>query len=127
MNKNSVIGIILIIGIFVGWFLWMTPSKEEIERQQHIQDSIANVNRQRALEEQQRIMEEEEAAQVAEYQLNNNEVSDEQLRDRYGVFASAVTGEEQIFTIENDLLKITLSSKGAYVPAQFPVFLLGGA
>jgi YidC/Oxa1 family membrane protein insertase len=115
MNKNSVIGIILIIGIFVGWFLWMTPSKEEIERQQHIQDSIANVNRQRALEEQQRIMEEEEAAQVAEYQLNNNEISDEQLRDRYGVFASAATGEEQIFTIENDVLKITLSSKGAYV------------
>ena len=62
MNKNSVIGIILIIGIFVGWFIWMTPSKEEIERQQHIQDSIANVNRQRAFEEQKRIMEEAEAA-----------------------------------------------------------------
>lgn len=115
MNKNSVIGIILIIGIFVGWFIWMTPSKEEIERQQHIQDSIANVNRQRALEEQQRIMQEVEAAQAAVYQTDDTEMSDSQLRDRYGVFASVATGEEQVFTVENDVLKMTMSSKGAYV------------
>ena len=115
MNKNSVIGIILIIGIFVGWFIWMTPSKEEIERQQHIQDSIANVNRERALEEQRRIMEAEEQAQTAVYQSDNEVVTDDQLRDRYGVFASVATGEEKIFTIENDVLKMTMSSKGAYV------------
>ena len=115
MNKNSVIGIILIIGIFVGWFIWMTPSKEEIERQQHIQDSIANVNRQRAFEEQQRIMEEAEAAQAAVYQADNTEITDSQLRDRYGVFTSVARGEEQVFTVENDVLKMTMSSKGAYV------------
>lgn len=115
MNKNSVIGIILIIGIFVGWFIWMTPSKEEIERQQHIQDSIANVNRQRAFEEQQRIMEEAEAAQAAVYQADDTEMSDSQLRDRYGVFTSVARGEEQVFTVENDVLKMTMSSKGAYV------------
>lgn len=115
MNKNSVIGIILIIGIFVGWFIWMTPSAEEIERQQHIQDSIANVNRQRAFEEQQRIMEEAEAAQGAVYKSDNTEITDSQLRDRYGVFTSVAKGEEQVFTVENDVLKMTMSSKGAYV------------
>lgn len=116
MNKNSVIGIILIIGIFVGWFIWMTPSKEEIERQQHIQDSIANVNRQRAFEEQKRIMEEAEtAAQAAVYQADDTEITDSQLRDRYGVFTSVARGEEQVFTVENDVLKMTMSSKGAYV------------
>jgi YidC/Oxa1 family membrane protein insertase len=115
MNKNSVIGIILIIGIFVGWFIWMTPSKEEIERQQHIQDSIANVNRQRAFEEQQRIMEEAEAAQAAVYQADNTEITDSQLRDRYGVFTSVARGKEQVFTVENNVLKMTMSSKGAYV------------
>ncbi|MBO7074733.1 MAG: membrane protein insertase YidC [Bacteroidales bacterium] len=116
MNKNSVIGIILIIGIFVGWFIWMTPSKEEIERQQHIQDSIANVNRQRAFEEQKRIMEEAEAAaQAAVYQADDTEITDSQLRDRYGVFTSVARGDEQVFTVENDVLKMTMSSKGAYV------------
>ena len=116
MNKNSVIGIILFIGIFVGWFIWMTPSKEEIERQQHIQDSIANVNRQRAFEEQKRIMEEAEAAaQAAVYQADDTEITDSQLRDRYGVFTSVARGEEQVFTVENDVLKMTMSSKGAYV------------
>ena len=35
MNKESIIGFTLIIGILVGWTIWMTPSKEEIERQKH--------------------------------------------------------------------------------------------
>ena len=115
MNKNSVIGIILIIGIFVGWFIWMTPSKEEIERQQHIQDSIANVNRERAIQEQKRIMEAEKEAEEAVYQYENNEITDDQLRDRFGVFTTVAKGEEQVFTIENDVLRMKLSSKGAYV------------
>ena len=47
MDKNSLIGIILILGILIGWSVWMTPSKEEIAQQRHIQDSINKVNRER--------------------------------------------------------------------------------
>ena len=115
MNKNSVIGIILIIAIFVGWFIWITPSKEEQERARHRQDSIANVNRERALLEQQRLMEAEKAEQTVVYQSDNVEMSDDQYRDQYGAFATVSKGEEQDFIIENDVMKMTLSSKGAYV------------
>ena len=39
----------------------------------------------------------------------------QQSRDKYGVFASASNGEEQLWTVENDLQRITFSSKGGYI------------
>ena len=116
MNKNSIIGIILIIGIFVGYFLWMTPSKEEIERQRHYQDSIYQANRARLIQDSIRFAEAQRQTEAVVYQSDNNtDLSSVALRDKYGVFATATTGEEHIYTIENDVLKLTLSSKGAYV------------
>lgn len=115
MNKNSVIGIILIIGIFVGWFIWMTPSKEEMERQRQYQDSLYQVNRARFIEDSIRFVEAQKQSEQQLAQPENIEMSDDALRDRYGVFTSVATGEEQVFTVENDVLKMTMSSKGAYV------------
>ena len=115
MNKNSLIGIILIIGIFVGWFIWMTPSKEEIEKQRHIQDSIYRENRVRFIEDSIRFVEAQRQAELSVNQSNKVDETDETVRDKYGVFATATKGEEQLWTIENDVLKMTLTSKGAYV------------
>ena len=47
MDKNSLIGIILILAVLIGWSVWMTPSKEELAQQRHIQDSIYRSNRER--------------------------------------------------------------------------------
>ncbi|MBR5663784.1 MAG: membrane protein insertase YidC, partial [Bacteroidales bacterium] len=116
MNKNSVIGIILIIGILVGWSIWMTPSKEEIARQREYQDSIYRANRERYIQDSIRFVEAQRAAEQQEVaQLTNNEMSDAVMRDKYGVFATTATGEEHIYTIENDVMKMTLTSKGAFV------------
>ena len=116
MNKNSVIGIILIIGILVGWSIWMTPSKEEIARQREYQDSVYRANRERYIQDSIRFVEAQQAAEQQEVaQLSNNEMSDAVMRDKYGVFATTADGEEQFYTIENDVMKMTLTSKGAYV------------
>ena len=115
MNKNSVIGIILIVGILAGWMIWNTPSKEEIARQRHIQDSIYMANRARFVEDSLRIVEEQKRAEQLNAQ-NSESVTDNSVsRDKYGVFTTTATGEEKVYTIENDVLKLTLSSKGAYV------------
>ena len=42
-------------------------------------------------------------------------VQDQQRRDKFGVFASAANGEEQLWTVENDLQSITFSNKGGYI------------
>lgn len=115
MNKNSIIGIILIIGILVGWSIWVTPSKEEIARQREYQDSIYRANRARYIQDSIRFVEAQKQAEQFVYQQDNVEVTDAVMRDKYGVFATAATGEEKTYTIENDVLKLTLSSKGAFV------------
>lgn len=116
MNKNSVIGIILIIGVLIGWMIWVTPSKEEIARQRHIQDSIYQANRERYIQDSIRFAEaQKETEMFVAQQDNDAESSDAVTRDKYGVFASVATGEEQLYTIENDVMRITLTSKGGYV------------
>ena len=116
MNKNSIIGIILIIGILVGWSIWVTPSKEEIEKQRHYQDSIYQVNRARYIQDSIRFAEaQKQAEQVVAQQETIGEMSDDVMRDKYGVFTTIATGEEKIITVENDVMKMTLSSKGAFV------------
>lgn len=116
MNKNSIIGIVLIIGILVGWSIWVTPSKEEIARQREIQDSIYQANRARYIADSIRFMEAQKAAeQQLSTQSETNVASDAVMRDKYGVFTTTAKGEEQLCTIENDVLKMTLTTKGAYV------------
>ena len=116
MNKNSVIGIILIIGVLIGWMIWVTPSKEEIARQRHIQDSIYQANRERYIQDSIRFAEAQKETEMFVAQQDNDvESSDAVTRDKYGVFASVATGEEHLYTIENDVMRITLTSKGGYV------------
>lgn len=115
MNKNSIIGIILIIGILVGWSIWVTPSKEEIAKQREYQDSIYRANRARYIQDSIRFVEAQQQSEQVVYQQDNVEVTDAVMRDKYGVFATTATGEEKTFIVENDVLKLTLTSKGAFV------------
>jgi YidC/Oxa1 family membrane protein insertase len=43
MDKNTIIGLVLIFAIFIAWSVWMSPSKEDIEKQKRIQDSLVMV------------------------------------------------------------------------------------
>ncbi len=113
MDKNSLIGIILILGILIGWSVWMTPSKEEIAQQRHIQDSINKVNRERFVRDS--ISMAEATALMNE---QTTETKDESFANRYaqyGSFAAASTGDNKTLVLENEVLKMSISSKGAYV------------
>ena len=118
MNKNSIIGFILIAAIMVGYTYWMSPSEEELAKRQFVADSIAQVQNQRILEMEMmaKAAEEEEKAEVLEKEsvvIESPEYSD--LQSKYDKFANAAAGEEQNFIIENDLLKLELSNKGGYI------------
>lgn len=113
MDKNSLIGIILILGVLIGWSVWMTPSKEELAQQRHIQDSINEVNRQRYIKDSIAM-----AEAMATMENNQPSTQDESFSARYvqyGSFANASQGEEKTWTLENDVLKVVMSSKGAFV------------
>lgn len=122
MDRNTITGLILIGAIMIGYFLWMSPSREELEAQQRKQDSIASVQ----AEESERKAEREtvlkaredslaQAAPLADSasQASLDSVRKAALQAEYGAFATAIEGEEQFHTIGNDHLKLTLSNKGA--------------
>ena len=114
MDKNSLIGIILILGVLIGWSVWMTPSKEEIAQQRHIQDSINRVNRERFVRDSISMAE----ANAMMNEQKETKTQDETFANRYnmyGSFADASMGDDKTFVLENDVIKMNLSSRGAYV------------
>ncbi|MFT6997063.1 MAG: YidC/Oxa1 family membrane protein insertase [Cryomorphaceae bacterium] len=116
MDKNSVIGLVLIAILLVSYSIFSQPSDEERAAQQRAIDSAA------ALQVEQDAINEIEATAIAE----SNDVADgtflldssgqaevgAELRARYGVLATAAAGESQDIIITTDLLEITFSNKG---------------
>ncbi len=116
MNKNSIVGIILILGILVGWSVWVTPSKEEIERQRHYQDSVIRARKAQYIADSLLLAEEAQKALSEQESLTTDTVAkNDKLRAEYGAFASLAEGEDNRFTVENDVLKVDLSTLGGAV------------
>lgn len=121
MNKNTIIGFILIIGILIGYSLWLTPSKEEMAARQHQLDSIAQVRQaQKVIDSIQFAAQkalEEKNTQTTVILSDTNAVVDnfQQYREKFGSFANAVEGEDKDWMLENDVLKMTINSRGGFV------------
>ncbi len=115
MDRNTIIGFILIILVFIG-FTWLNrPSQEKIEAQKRYQDSIAVVQQQA---EMQAAMAQEQTLQadsLANSTLNADSLQHVQLSNKYGSFAASANGEEQLITLENELIEIKLSTKGGRI------------
>lgn len=111
MDRNSIIGIIIIAGIIILWGVMSKPSKEELEKRKIALDSIRRVQQEQA--EQALIEQEEKADEYKADEIIEEEDADiDALRDRYGSFAEASTGVNEFYSIENDLIKLTISTKG---------------
>jgi YidC/Oxa1 family membrane protein insertase len=117
MNKDNIIGLVLIFGLLIAYSIWVTPSQEEIERKRFVQDSIAQT-RQLHSESLQAARATETAAQqiIPEVlSVEDEQAVRNQLTDRFGSFAQAATGEEVIYYLENEVLRLGISTKGGRI------------
>lgn len=113
MDKNSIIGIVLIAAILVVMGIINKPSKEEQEARRHTLDSLRQVElleRQKSIEQQAQ-PEEQKKDQEAE-EVTSDTVVTKDIIDEYGRFAESAAGKEEFYTIENDVMVLVLSSKG---------------
>ncbi|MDR1373006.1 MAG: membrane protein insertase YidC [Dysgonamonadaceae bacterium] len=110
MDKNTVIGFVLIFLVLIGFSYLNQPSKDQIARQKQYSDSIALILAQQAAEEKAIST---KLAVASENQPDS--LADIRLIENFADFAIAAKGEEQFITVENDLLTLTLSNKGARV------------
>ncbi|MCF6366320.1 MAG: membrane protein insertase YidC [Bacteroidales bacterium] len=120
MDKNQIIGIILIFALLIGYGIYTAPSKEEKAAMQQRQDSISRARaEQLRFDSIKRIQDSIENAKIKETQnIVDTSVVDSvkniNLEKDYGVFANSVNGKEEFITLENQLIKIKFTTKGAY-------------
>ena len=115
MDKNTWIGFLIIAVIIIGFSWIQRPSKEQLVERQRIQDSISMVRMMAA--EAQRISDSLQlvAGAPEEKEIVSVEQQQERLQAAYGTFAPAAQGEDQWVTLQNEKLRLTLSTRGGRI------------
>ena len=106
MDKNSIIGILIIAAILIVWGVVFGPDKTDMEQRQRQQDSLALVLQQQA--EQQQIN--QTIADSA--QTTPSDTPSIQNVEQLGEFSGVATGKQEFITLENDLIKMVISTLG---------------
>ena len=103
MDKKSIIGLVLIFAIFVGYMFWIAPSKEEMAERQRVYDSTlqAQLAEQRAADS---------LAAIEKQQLAAGDSNAASISKGDSIRAAART-----ITIDNGLLNIEVNTLGAQV------------
>lgn len=122
MDRNSIIGLLLIGGILIGWLVMSQPTKEELAQKQRLTDSIAQY------EEAQKVKNEAVAAKavnpvakaaqalaIPDSLMNSDSVKLLLKQQVYGDFAAAAMGENKTIVLENDVFKLNIHSKGGRI------------
>jgi YidC/Oxa1 family membrane protein insertase len=103
MNKNNMIGFVLIALLLIGFSYYNQPSQEEIEAARK-QDSIATALRSNA-----------EKAQKATEAANKAKALAAAQGDTTTLFYSALNGKNQQVVLKNDKVELTFDTKGGII------------
>ena len=116
MDRNSVIGLLLIAAVVVVFSVMNRPSPEEREAMQRQRDSVeqAEAEKQtRAPVPAQPVQ--AEAPPVPDSLAGGDSARVAALVSRLGAFAPAADGEDSVYYIENDLLRVGIGARGGSV------------
>jgi YidC/Oxa1 family membrane protein insertase len=134
MNRNTIIGLVLIFGIFILWSQWMSPPEEDATT-----DTEATTSQDTAQDtpvEEKVLPPVQQAAIPAPAEAITDTTSDlHRLKAVYGPFVKAGTAEEELIVVENDLMKVLISTRGGMISSvelsdyqtydSLPLILLG--
>ena len=101
-DKNSLIGLLLMAVILIVFNTFFLP--EIPKEQEPITTSTENV-----------ITEAQLTRTTVSTPEESNSITSDELKIKYGVFASAANGKDEFQVIENDKLKITVANKGGRI------------
>jgi YidC/Oxa1 family membrane protein insertase len=103
MNKDTIIGFVLIAVVLIGFSWYNQPSAEEIEAAR-LQDSIESVMKEKTVQEQKIAQEKQQVA-----------VDSAALNDTTALFHQAMNGTSQKVVLKNSKLELTLDTKGGII------------
>ncbi len=123
MNKNTIIGLVLIFGIFIGYSYLVSPSQEQLLQQKRKSDSIYLAS-QAKRETEIKALARDRAISVAiekEKILSTGKKLDSLTvlrltkKDELGAFANSSVGKDTLYSIENEVFKIKIASLGGKI------------
>ncbi len=106
MDKNTIIGFILIAAVLIGYSWWQQPSAEQIAEMKR-QDSLALVAKEKA----------EKEALAMQNALKQKQEAKEKaaLEDSTAAFHNVTNGTSSTVVLKNNKLELTLNTKGGTV------------
>ena len=101
-DRNTVLGFVILALLFIGYF-WTTSreqaaNRKKIEREKFVTDSIARTR-----------------VDTIAVKQDSIKIEKEKTLANTGVFNNAADSIEHLVSIENDLIKVTLTNKGGQV------------
>ena len=104
MDKNTIIGFLLIAALLFGYSWLNQPTPEELAQARY-NDSIAYVQ---AQEMKNLLSTEQESTE----EVSDSAVFDAKIKSKYGVFSNASQGVSEKITLSNNLLDLQFDTKG---------------
>ena len=112
MNKNTLIGTVLMCLIFMAMVWTSQPSAEQLEAQRRAQDSIARLQTEAIENSMNAGTAASEEPQDSLSLAQADSIKQALRQQKYGNIAAAATGEEKIINLSNNVLSVDISSKG---------------
>jgi YidC/Oxa1 family membrane protein insertase len=109
MDRNAVIGFILIAVLFVVWMIYTTPSPEDIQRQRQQQEEV-----QQTQQDAPTVPERDDVA--GDVQISADTTETDRALARFGTwFSHRAEGKDITFTVETDNYEVIFTSRGGSI------------
>lgn len=123
MDKNSIMGLGLIVLILLGYNYFTSPSAEDIKAQKQRLDSIANVEAQvrdslaKVAVQEESLTVNENDLLVAEGPVDSVQLAAKELilKEKFGAFASNASGNKEQLKVNTEKFKLSFSTQGAII------------
>jgi YidC/Oxa1 family membrane protein insertase len=109
-DRNTIIGLLLMLGLVIGFSWFNTPSPEELAERQK-QDSLAQVQ----AAAPQLPASAPAAAIIPAESFASDSARNAALDSKFGIFGAAAMGQEKDIVVENNKIKVTFSTKGGMI------------
>ncbi len=113
MDKNTVIGTVLICLLMVGYYIFTRPTEEDLQRRAIYLDSLKQVEIQKQLQQKEdSLLSLDAQKDTATQQVVEEVKGEESLKKEFGSFYKSATGTEAFTVLSNNLIEVTLTNKG---------------
>jgi len=120
MDRKSIIGLILIFLVFMGYMWWTAPTEEELAAQRAMRDSIMRAEQMRidSLERAQNLSLAQENTLESQLQSDNDSIRFAALamaKNELGAFSNNLEGDSVTISVNTSVLNLEFSNLGARV------------